>query len=153
MSTYINIFDYTKNNEFTDADGYVAQETVFTDFDVISLTFRSADGQTDTVIGVCADPIDIFNGIDPPPGLGDDNNELAALIAGIIIIVILIVGLVIVGIYFPGVGNMLLTGAGAVVKGIGAGAKAVGEGIKFVAVSIKDGFVAMFDGTGGKKKK
>lgn len=151
-------FDYAeeiggKSTTMSERDGYVAQETVFMDFDVISLTFRSADGQIDTVIGVCADPIDIFNGLDPTPGLGDDNNELAALIAGIIIIVILIVGLVIVGVYFPGVGNMLLTGAGAAAKGVGTGLKFVGEGIKFVAVSIKDGFVAMFDGGGGKKKK
>ena len=44
--------------------GYMAQETVFLDFDIISLTFRNDVG--DTVIPVVSSPIDIVPGIDPP---------------------------------------------------------------------------------------
>lgn len=57
-----NIFDdgYTLSTP----DGYVAQETVFLDFTVISLTFRL--GEKETVIAAVASPIDIINGFDPP---------------------------------------------------------------------------------------
>lgn len=57
-----NIFDdgYT----LSDPDGYVAQETVFLDFTVISLTFRL--GEKETVIAAVASPIDIINGLNPP---------------------------------------------------------------------------------------
>lgn len=48
-------------------DGYVAQETVFLGFDMISLTFRK--DTVDTVIGVVSNPIDIINGFTPPPDL------------------------------------------------------------------------------------
>ena len=139
-------FDYRgeDDKEVSDRDGYVAQETVFMDFDVISLSFRSADGQTDTVIGVCADPIDIFNGLDPTPGLGDKNNTLAAIISAIIIALIVIVGIFVVIMLANGGGPLLLTITGAAARGIGEGLKIIGGGIKFVAVSIKDGFEAMF---------
>lgn len=43
---------------------YMARETVFLDFDVISLTFNR-EGET-TVLPVVSDPIDIISGIDPP---------------------------------------------------------------------------------------
>lgn len=48
-------------------DGYVAQETVFLGFDMISLTFRK--DTVDTVIGVVSNPIDIINGFTPPADL------------------------------------------------------------------------------------
>lgn len=51
----------------SDPDGYVAQQTVFLNFDIIYLTFRK-DG-TEKVIGVVASPIDIINGLDPPDDL------------------------------------------------------------------------------------
>ena len=44
---------------------YLAEETVFLNFDIIELTFKLEDG-TETVLGVVADPIDIIAGIDPP---------------------------------------------------------------------------------------
>ena len=44
---------------------YLAEETVFLNFDIIELTFKMEDG-TETVLGVVADPIDIIAGIDPP---------------------------------------------------------------------------------------
>ncbi len=58
-------FDSEENKNFTGNDGYVVQETVFLDFDIISLTFRN-DKAEETVIGVVADPIDIINGLDAP---------------------------------------------------------------------------------------
>ena len=60
-----NIFDgiVRKNG-----DGYVAQETVFLDFDIISLTFRAESGE-ETVIACVSDPMDIINGLTPPTDL------------------------------------------------------------------------------------
>lgn len=48
----------------SDPDGYVAQETVFLDFDIITLTFRR--GEKEKVIACVSSPIDIINGFDPP---------------------------------------------------------------------------------------
>lgn len=56
-------------------NGYVAQETVFLDFDIISLTFRK--DAKDTVIGVASTPIDIINGFDAPPNMNADEGCLA----------------------------------------------------------------------------
>lgn len=69
-------FDYAEekdgafNAEMSDQDGYVAQMTMFLDFDCISLGFRKSG--VETVIAAIASPIDIINGVDPPPSL---NNE------------------------------------------------------------------------------
>lgn len=67
-------FDYAEEDtvDLSDQDGYVAQETVFLDFDVISLGFKNENGYEDIVIGVVADPIDIINGLTPPEGLVED---------------------------------------------------------------------------------
>lgn len=48
-------------------DGYVAQQTCFLDFDIISLTFEK-EGEV-TVLACVADPIEIFNGVTPPHNL------------------------------------------------------------------------------------
>ncbi len=45
-------------------DGYVAQQTVFLDFTMIHLKFVKED--TETVIPVAQNPIDIWNAVDPP---------------------------------------------------------------------------------------
>ena len=57
-SSYVDVVSGTSG-------GYCAQETVFLDFDIISLTFRNDVG--DTVIPVVSSPIDIIPGLDPPP--------------------------------------------------------------------------------------
>ena len=64
-------------NGMSQYDGYVAQETVFLGFDVISLTFRK--DTVDTVIGVVSHPIDIINGFTPPVDLPvpKDKNSLS----------------------------------------------------------------------------
>lgn len=59
--------------------GYVAQQTVFLDFDIISLTFNR-DGVY-TNIPVVADPIDVIGGYDPPIEAGADWSWLKTLLA------------------------------------------------------------------------
>ena len=92
-------FEKIGNNDFTDADGYVAQETVFLNFDVISLTFRSELG-VGTVIPVVSDPLDIINGVDPSPDLKNDNTPdwVYLLVVGLLLILGL-VALVFLGLF------------------------------------------------------
>ena len=96
-------FDWEHNPFFTNADGYVAQETVFLDFDIISLTFRAESG-VETVIACVADPMDIINGLTPPTDLDpmywdwaglfeEIGATLQAIFAGIVAI-LLIYGLI-----------------------------------------------------------
>lgn len=49
---------------FSAVDGFISQETVFLNFNMIDMTFRK--GETDTVIPVAMDPVDVFNGVDGP---------------------------------------------------------------------------------------
>ena len=76
-------------------DGYVAQETVFLNYDVISLTFRSELG-VDTVIAAVSDPIDVVAGLDAPSNLGDDEGcgdiwSVISIILGLLIVVLIII--------------------------------------------------------------
>ncbi len=73
-------------------NGYVAQETVFLDFDIISLTFKDA-GNVETVIPVASDPIDIINDIEAPSGVGLEQEDewslwdlVLLLLGGIIVL-------------------------------------------------------------------
>lgn len=66
---------------------YVAQQSVFFDFDVIDLTFNK-DGVY-TVIPVVSDPIDIVNDLTSPTDMGDDG-------LGILGIILLILGVIMV---------------------------------------------------------
>lgn len=86
-------FDYAEEDAFemSDRDGYVAQETLFLDFDVISLTFTDPDGFKDVVIGVVSDPIDIINGLTPPPDLEVDEQSWFKKIVALIVIFIVVV--------------------------------------------------------------
>ena len=81
-----------RSNNLSDEDGYVAQETVFLDFDVISLGFESLDGYTETLIGVVAEPIDIINGLTPPDELVENQEwwQKIMMALGIIILVVLL---------------------------------------------------------------
>ena len=57
--------DGSKN--LASVNGYVAQETVFLNFDVISLSFKTAEGGNAlTVIPVVADPINVIPSLIPP---------------------------------------------------------------------------------------
>ena len=74
-------------------EAYVARQTLFLNFDVISLTFQG-DGEY-TVIPVVADPIDIVDDVTPPseqPGMSsDETNMLQKIIMLILVIIALIV--------------------------------------------------------------
>lgn len=79
------------SSDLSSKNGYVAQETVFLDFDIISLTFRK--DSVDTVISVVSDPFDIINGLDPPQNLTVKNDnwlmKILAIVALILVLVIL----------------------------------------------------------------
>ena len=60
--------DYKGSKYLTDVNGYVAQETMFLNFDIISLSFRTKDGGNDlAVIPVVADPINVIPSLMIPP--------------------------------------------------------------------------------------
>lgn len=86
-------FDYAEEDAFdmSEQDGYVAQEYVYLDFDIISLTF-TADGDVETVIGAVCTPIDVINGLTPPDDLVQNQEWwqiLVALLGAIILILVL----------------------------------------------------------------
>ena len=70
----------------SDVDGYVAQETVFLDFDVLSLTFDS--GYREHVIGVVAEPIDIINGLTPPSDLKVEETSWFKIVVRLVLLAI-----------------------------------------------------------------
>lgn len=78
--------NYDGYKEYRD-DTYVAQMTVFLDFDIIELTFNK-DGVY-TVIPVVASPIDVINGITAPPKTLDWWKLLLACILLIILLILL----------------------------------------------------------------
>ena len=81
---------FDEDIDMSKQDGYVAQETVFLDFDIISLTFRK-DG-IDTVVAAVSDPIDIINGFEAPPDLtlGDEESLFEKILRIIFIIVVVV---------------------------------------------------------------
>ena len=70
---------------------YRAKQTVFFDFDIISLSFF--DGENMTVISVVSNPIDIINPITPPTFIPETNstNWIMLILAIILIIILLII--------------------------------------------------------------
>lgn len=80
--------------------GYVAQENVFLDFDVIHLQFTNTKTNVDTVIPVSMEKTDIVPDIEPPKGLGDHsgcNEEFGNTIKGVLGIVVVLVLIVAAG--------------------------------------------------------
>ena len=99
-------FDYvedSKTQKLSDVDGYVAQETVFLDFDVISLGFKDANGADEIIIGAVADPIDIINGLTPPDGLVTEQEWWQTLVALLLAILLIVV----VCLFFPFIGSVI----------------------------------------------
>jgi len=94
------------SQNISDKDGYVAQETMFLDFDVLSLTFQSEDGYNEVAIGVVAVPIDIINGLTPPASLVEDEEWWQKLVALLLLIILLIVLFFLVDKIFPGLGTI-----------------------------------------------
>ena len=76
------------SDKYTEGQAYIAQESVFFDFDIIQLTFNK-DGDY-TVIPVVASPIDIVNDITPPVYL-DDGLEWWQIILAILLIILLVI--------------------------------------------------------------
>ena len=72
----------------SDDTAYMAQETVYLGFDIISLWFKAEDG-VETEIPVVMSPQNVFSGIDPP--LEENYHNNGAMIAKIIAIVLLVI--------------------------------------------------------------
>ena len=89
-------FDYVEDSSIQDIsspDGYVAQEMVYLDFDILSLGFSRDKGYTKTVVGVVATSIDIINGLTAPEGLYEEQEwwqKIMMVLALIAVVVILI---------------------------------------------------------------
>lgn len=71
----------------TKTDTYVAQQTVFLDFDIIELTFNK-DGVYH-VIPVVSSPMDVINGFTPPPAQFEWWKVVLALLILVLIIVLI----------------------------------------------------------------
>ena len=92
----VGALDYTANTAYSPNDTYVAQMSMFLDFDLISLTFRL--NSQDTVIGVVANPMDIINGVEAPPNYDGGAswweqlwNKIKWYVIGVAAIILLIV--------------------------------------------------------------
>lgn len=80
-------------SNMVNCDTYVAQQTVFFDFDIIELTFNE-DGNY-RVIPVVSSPIDIVNEFQPPPEeklFGNTSAFWMIVIAIIMLVIIIIIG-------------------------------------------------------------
>ena len=82
-----DISDFFIDGKEIDCNGYIAQETVFLGFDVISLTFF--DDHVSTVIPVAASPIDIVPDI-TNPYIPEKDNSWKRILMLIFLVVILI---------------------------------------------------------------
>lgn len=96
---------------FEGVDGYLASETIYLDFDIISLTFER--NGMNTIIPAISNPIDVIAGIIPPDisNIFESLGSLLKIIMGIAIVILLIVGLYFVfnllGISFKDIINFL----------------------------------------------
>ena len=71
-----------------EGEAYIAQESVFFDFDIIQLTFNK-DGKY-TVIPVVSSPIDIVNDITPPVNMPDEVDWWKIALALILVVLLLV---------------------------------------------------------------
>ena len=76
------------SDKYTKGQAYIAQESVFFDFDIIQLTFNK-DGVY-TVIPVVASPIDVVSDITPPVFL-DDGLEWWQIVLAVLLIILLVI--------------------------------------------------------------
>ena len=108
-------FDYVeeKTNDLSDQDGYVAQETAFLDFDIISLEFSDREGVVREVISVVAEPIDIIHGLTPPDTLVEEEEWWQKLVGLIMVVIILLVLYFIINVYVPWLGAIIRWVVGA----------------------------------------
>lgn len=76
------------SDKYTKDQAYVAQESVFFDFDIIQLTFNK--DEVYTVIPVVSNPIDIVNDITPPVQVDDGLDWLKILLAVVLLILLVV---------------------------------------------------------------
>lgn len=121
-------FDSLENSSFTNEDGYVAQQTVFLDFTMIHLKF--VKDETETIIPVAMNPIDIWNAVDPPI---DTQEDWLSLLKKIGMAILGIVGLIFVAwlltLFFPIVWTVIKAIFKALWWIISAPFKAIGNAI------------------------
>ena len=108
-------FDFVEEGtqDFSEQDGYVAQETAFLDFDVISLEFSDREGIVREIVGVVAEPIDIIHGLTPPDSLVEDEEWWQKLVGLILVVIILLVLYFVINVYVPWLGAIIRWVAGA----------------------------------------
>lgn len=136
-------FDKAGNNALSDVDGYVAQETVFLGFDIISLLFRN--GVQDTLVSVASNPVDVFKGTDAPPGLGENpftqwwknvwSQYKWYIIGGVAVILLFL--------FWP-LWSLAIKGVALLIKGTALGCKYIGIGIWIVVKWIGIGIGKFF---------
>lgn len=121
-------FDSLENSSFTNEDGYVAQQTVFLDFTMIHLKF--VKDETETIIPVAMNPIDIWNAVDPPI---DTQEDWLSLLKKIGMAILGITGLIFVAwlltLFFPIVWTVIKAIFKALWWIISAPFKAIGNAI------------------------
>ena len=92
-------YDYAEEKfAMSDIDGYVAQETVFLDFDILTMSFMR-NGSEKTVLGVVADSIDIITGLTPPDDVPIEEEEWWQKIMAILLLIFFLI--VLTNIFFP----------------------------------------------------
>jgi hypothetical protein len=108
-------FDYVEEDkdDVSEQNGYVAQETAFLDFDVISLSFSDSEGVVREVIAIVADPIDIIHGLTPPDTLVEDQEWWLKLVGLMLVMILLFVGYILLDIYVPWLAKIIRWVVGA----------------------------------------
>lgn len=89
---------YTADN-MIDGRAYIAQQSVFLDFDIIQLSFRDPSSEHDVVYGVVSDPIDIIDDITPPSSMAPTTHgckansilSIVLLLSFVIIVILLLI--------------------------------------------------------------
>lgn len=103
---------YLKDWYDKEYNGYIAQETVYLNFKIIALTFKSDDAEV--VIPVISSPSDVISGIDPPleENYDDDGIDwlmvIAALLGFILVVLVVIIFWPIFRPVFVAIGKALL---------------------------------------------
>lgn len=114
-------FEYFGNLAVSPVDGYVAQETLFMEFDIISLGFRNENG-AETIIGVVHDPFNIINGLDPSAGLDPEataqRNRIAALVTLGVLALVFVIVMILLYVYARPAYDVIMHFLGVCLKGL-----------------------------------
>lgn len=105
--------DYDGSKNLSDINGYVAQETVFLNFDILSLRFLNRDGITESIVPVVADPINIIAGLIAPADIPIEDTPWWQKLIALILLVLLVV--IFWPLLLPLLGNLI----SLVIKGFG----------------------------------